>query len=69
VDLRLANCARWIARFRAIHDEIGSIPEDDSSSRWVMRDERFWQEDNALQPGKIVGWILSGEEKGQRVKR
>jgi NAD(P)-dependent dehydrogenase (short-subunit alcohol dehydrogenase family) len=69
VDLRLANCARWIERFQKIHDEIAAIPEDDSSSRYVMRDERFWQEGHALQPGKIVGWILSAEEKGGRVKR
>jgi hypothetical protein len=68
VDLRLANCARWIERFQAIHDEIAAIPEDDSSSRYVMRDERFWQEENSIQPGKIVGWILSVEEKGWRVK-
>lgn len=69
VDLRLANCARWIERFEKIHGEIAAIPEGDTSSRHVMRDERFWQEDHTLQPGKIVGWILSVEEKGWRVKR
>ena len=69
VDLRLANCARWIERFKKIHVEIATIPDDDSSSRYAMRDERFWQEDHGIQPGKIVGWILSVEEKGWRVKR
>jgi len=69
VDLRLANCARWIERFQKIHAEIAAIPEDDSSSRYVMGDERFWQEENSIQPGKIVGWLLSVEEKGWRVKR
>ena len=69
VDLRLASCARWIERFQKIHDEIAAIPTGDTSSRHVMRDERFWQEDHTLQPGKIVGWILSVEEKGWRVKR
>lgn len=68
VDLRLASCARWIERFQKIHDEIAAIPAGDTSSRHVMRDERFWQEDHSLQPGKIVGWILSVEEKGWRVK-
>ncbi len=68
-DLRLANCARWIARFERIHEEVEDIPRDDTSSRYVMRDARFWQEDHTIQPGKIVGWILAVEEKGYRLKR
>ncbi len=67
VDLRLENCATWIERCRKIHVEIESIPEADTSSRHV-RNRRFWDEDARLQPGKVVGWILSVEEKGLRVK-
>ncbi len=67
-DLRLANCARWIERFRRIHEEIESIPEHDTSSRY-LRNRRFWQGEATIRPGKIVGWLLSEEEKGARIKR
>jgi hypothetical protein len=67
VDLRLANCATWIERCRRVHAEIEAIPEEDTSSRHV-RDRRFWDEDARLQPGKLVGWVLSVEEKGLRLK-
>jgi hypothetical protein len=68
VDLRLANCARWIERFRAIYREVQAVPADDTSSR-VLRDRLFWREDAAIQPGRVVGWILSSEENGSRMKR
>lgn len=68
VDLRLENCRRWHARITAIHHEMRSIPEEDTSSRF-MRNRRFWDEDHQIQPGKIVGWILSVEEAGARIKR
>lgn len=67
-DLRLANCARWIERFRHIHEEIESIPGHDTSSRF-LRNRRFWQNEETIRPGKIVGWLLSDEEKGWRIKR
>jgi hypothetical protein len=34
-----------------------------------MRDRRFWDEERSIQPGKIVGWILSVAERGDRFKR
>ncbi len=68
VDLRLENCRRWIERFRRIHRETESIPEHETSSRH-MRDRKFWDEGNRIQPGKVVGWILSEEEHGGRIKR
>jgi hypothetical protein len=68
VDLRLENCRRWHERIGAIHDEMCAIPEDDTSSRY-MRNRRFWDEDHQIQPGKVVGWILSVEEAGARIKR
>ncbi|HEX5757864.1 MAG TPA: short-chain dehydrogenase [Thermoanaerobaculia bacterium] len=67
VDLRLANCARWIERCRRVHAEVEAIAEEDTSSRH-MRDRRFWDEEASLQPGKLVGWVLSVEEKGLRLK-
>ncbi len=68
IDLRESNCKTWISRFEKIHDETMAIPEADSSSRY-MRNRRFWHEAKAIQPGKIVGWILSVEEEGDRIKR
>ena len=63
VDLRLANCARWIERFQKIHAEIEAIPEGDTSSRY-LRNRRFWHKVDEIQPGKVVGWILGTEEGG-----
>ncbi len=68
VDLRLANCARWVERFRKIREEVSSMPDSDTSSRY-LRNRRFWHEERAIQPGKIVGWILGTEEQGARIKR
>ncbi len=68
IDLREENCAVWIARFEKIHASTLAIPEEDSSSRY-MRNRRFWHEAKQIQPGKIVGWILSVEEEGDRIKR
>lgn len=68
VDLRPANCARWIERFQRIHEEVLAIPPEDTSSRY-LRNARFWDEAKRIQPGKIVGWILSVEEQGARFKR
>lgn len=67
-DLRLDNCRRWQARFERIHQELSRIPPNDTSSRH-LRDVRFWDEGHSIQPGKIVGWILSVEEQGDRFKR
>ena len=66
--MRRDNCARWIERFRKIHEEIEGIPESDTSSR-RLRNRRFWDEGHRIQPGKVVGWILSVEEHGARFKR
>ena len=67
VDLRPQNCQRWVDRFQAIHEGINAIPEEDSSSRH-LRNRRFWDEARRIQPGKILGWILSVEEHGTRFK-
>ena len=67
VDLREANMARWRDRFTRIKDEMDSIPERDTSSRF-LRDRQFWGAEEKIQPGKIVGWIFATEEKGARMK-
>jgi NAD(P)-dependent dehydrogenase (short-subunit alcohol dehydrogenase family) len=68
VDLRLANCAKWISRCDSILTELDGIPDDDTSSRH-LRNRRFWHDGAVIQPGKIVGWVLSAEEHGGRIKR
>jgi hypothetical protein len=68
VDLREPNCERWIERARAIEAERASIPEDDSSSRY-LRHREYWHAGGLIEPGKTVGWILSVEERGARIKR
>ena len=67
VDLRPSNCGRWVERCRKIHDEIEAIPDGDTSSR-NLRNRRFWDAERSIQPGKFVGWILSVEEAGSRLK-
>jgi hypothetical protein len=67
VDLRLANCARWVERFQKIREEIAALPTDDTSSRF-LRNRRFWHKIDVIQPGKVVGWILGTEEGGARIK-
>jgi len=67
VDLREANMERWRDRFHRIKQEMDSIPERDTSSRF-LRDRQFWGEEEKIQPGKIVGWIFATEEKGARMK-
>lgn len=67
VDLRLANCRRWVERFQEIEEAVAKIPAGDTSSRH-LRNRRFWDDERRIQPGKVVGWILSVEEKGARMK-
>ncbi|MCB1047688.1 MAG: short-chain dehydrogenase [Calditrichaeota bacterium] len=67
VDLRAANCARWIQRFRCIHEELQAIPREDTSSRH-LRQHRFWHEENLILPGKIAGWVFAVEDHGSRMK-
>lgn len=68
IDLRLPNCTLWRDRFRRIRDAYQAIPPDETSSRHV-RNRRFWDDGRRIQPGKVVGWILTVEEGGNRLKR
>jgi len=67
VDLREANMSVWKHRFERIEAALEAIPRRDSSSRF-LRDRQFWGEAGQIQPGKVVGWIFSTEEKGARMK-
>ena len=67
-DLRLANCALWVGRARSILAEMEAIPLCETSSRHI-RTRRYWLDGGTIQPGKTVGWILSVEERGERIKR
>ncbi len=67
VDLRPQNMRIWRHRMNLIFDEINRIPEDDTSSQFD-RDRRYWLEDNEINIGKVAGWILAHEERGERMK-
>ncbi len=67
VDLREANMAVWKERFDRIEASLDTIPEADTSSRF-LRDRQFWSAEGLVQPGKIAGWIFATEEKGARMK-
>jgi hypothetical protein len=64
VDLRPANFARWLGRFREMRRGASRIRESGSAS--VARDAYLPE---AIEPGAVVGWIFSNEEKfGYRIK-
>jgi hypothetical protein len=67
VDLRLPNMQRWKDRFEEIEKSIGTIPPGDTSSRY-QRTKQYWNNFGRIEPGKLVGWIFSEEEKGKRMK-
>ena len=50
-----------------IRRQADSLSPTDTSSRHV-RSRRFWDESRKLQPGKVVAWILSEIEGGDRIK-
>ncbi len=67
VDLRAQNMERWKDRFKAIAAELEAIPEGETSSR-QLRNEVYWNNFGEIDPGKLVGWIFTVEEKGKRMK-
>jgi NAD(P)-dependent dehydrogenase (short-subunit alcohol dehydrogenase family) len=67
VDLRTENMQRWKARFEIIMRQVSKIPKNDTSSR-QMRNKAYWMDFKEIDPGKLVGWIFSEEEQGQRMK-
>jgi len=67
VDLRVANMERWKSRFQIIMKQVDEIPPGETSSR-QLRSPAYWDNFSEIDPGKLVGWIFSDEEKGQRMK-
>jgi len=67
VDLREANMERWKKRFRLMRDQVAEIPPGETSSR-QLRNAAYWDNFKEIDPGKIVGWIFTDEEKGKRMK-
>lgn len=67
VDLRTKNMERWRKRFETIIAAAEEIPPGDSSSRF-QRTRAYWNDFEMIEPGKLVGWIFSEEEKGKRMK-
>ncbi|MBU1298967.1 MAG: hypothetical protein KKG06_05655, partial [Bacteroidetes bacterium] len=67
VDLRVKNMEVWKKRLNCIFDEVNSIPEAETSSRF-MRNKEYWKNFKDIEPGKIVGWIFTVEELGERMK-
>lgn len=67
VDLRTKNMEKWKTRFETILASAEEIPPGDSSSRF-QRTRAYWNDFEKIEPGKLVGWIFSEEEKGKRMK-
>ncbi len=67
VDLRVANMSLWKERLKAIISMTEPIPHGDTSSRFIYTKE-YWNNFETIEPGKVVGWIFSYEEKGLRMK-
>ena len=67
VDLRVGNMERWKERFNEISAEVDSIPKGETSSR-QLRNMVYWNSFGEIDPGKLVGWIFTVEEKGKRMK-
>jgi hypothetical protein len=67
VDLRVSNMASWQKRFKTIMNQVKEVPKNDTSSRF-LRNEQYWDYFEKINPGKIVGWIFTEEEKGLRMK-
>jgi hypothetical protein len=67
VDLRVKNMEHWKSRFEIITSQVDQIPSGETSSR-QMRNNTYWESFKEIDPGKLVGWIFSEEEKGKRMK-
>ena len=67
VDLRVKNMSLWKSRFDEIKKSVEPIPAGETSSRFIHTKE-YWNNFITIEPGKIVGWIFSYEEKGLRMK-
>ncbi|MCL5268004.1 MAG: short-chain dehydrogenase [Bacteroidetes bacterium] len=67
VDLRVSNMTLWKSRFCEIKKMTEPIPVGETSSRFIYTKE-YWNNFETIEPGRVVGWIFSYEEKGLRMK-
>jgi len=67
VDLRESNIKKWIARFNTLINNVAKLNKNETSSRHFY-DKEYWNNFQSIEPGKLVGWIFSTEEQGQRMK-
>ncbi|MCX6137208.1 MAG: polysaccharide biosynthesis protein [Ignavibacteriales bacterium] len=67
VDLRVSNFEKWKSRFAELMATIDKLSESETSSRF-FRNREYMANFNEIDPGKIVGWIFTEEEKGERMK-
>lgn len=67
VDLSVTNMQSWKDRMNKIFKELDEIPNNDTSSRF-MRTKEYWKNFKDIEPGKLVGWIFTVEELGERMK-
>jgi predicted phage-related endonuclease len=58
---------RWKNRFEIIMEKVRQIPYQETSSR-NMQNKAYWSNFKEIDPGRLVGWIFSEEEKGKRMK-
>ena len=67
VDLRVSNMEKWRRRCADLFRDVNNIPEDSTGSRY-LRNIDYWTNFPEIDPGKMVGWIFSIEERGMRMK-
>ncbi len=67
VDLREQGMREWVERARSIIAEVGSQPEEDTSSRF-HHDRPYWELDEELDIGRAVAWVFIREDEGERMK-
>lgn len=67
VDLRTGNMEKWKSRFAEAIDIADQLSKSETSSRY-LRNSEYWKNFTEIDPGKIVGWIFTEEEKGKRMK-
>lgn len=67
VDLRSQNMETWKLRIQRIITEAGAIPAGDTSSSAVYT-AGHWENFQGMPPGKLVAWIFTVEDQGERMK-
>jgi len=67
VDLRVKNMEKWHERLNELIHQAESVSENDTSSN-SLRDKAFWNAEETLDEGEVVGWLFIHEDEGRRMK-